>query len=106
MSEFLSSGGAPKPASAFAAPSFPLARRLPREPGQLAKNIKLQKRDETAFGNQQRKLVQAKSEKGADLFMMMRSPIKKFVPFSIFLINLPHVFTFSPVIGRSVEGQP
>ncbi|EUB73062.1 Protein of unknown function DUF2235 [Pseudomonas sp. GM41(2012)] len=60
MSEFLSSGGAPKPASAFAAPNFPLARRLPREPGQLTKNIKLQKRDEATFGNQQRKLLQSK----------------------------------------------
>jgi len=44
------------------APTFPQSRRLPTDPKQLSENIKRQKRDETAFGNQQRKLLQAKGD--------------------------------------------
>ena len=64
MFESLMGPDAPSPDSAIVAPAFPLARRLPNEPGQLTKNIQLQKKDERAFGSQQRKLIQAKG--GAD----------------------------------------
>ncbi|MBU6956131.1 DUF2235 domain-containing protein [Pseudomonas sp. CVAP len=62
MFESLIGGDAPPPDSALVAPSFPLSRRLPNEPGQLSRNIRQQKKDEQAFGNQQRKLLQAKGE--------------------------------------------
>lgn len=64
MFESLMGPDVPSPDSALVAPSFPLARRLPNDPGQLTKNIQLQKKDERAFGSQQRKLIQAKG--GAD----------------------------------------
>ncbi|MFJ4251605.1 T6SS phospholipase effector Tle1-like catalytic domain-containing protein [Pseudomonas sp. NPDC089741] len=50
------------PDSALVAPMFPPSRRLPNDPGQLSKNINLQKQDERAFGIRQRKLLQAKGE--------------------------------------------
>ncbi|WP_145316804.1 DUF2235 domain-containing protein [Pseudomonas sp. SJZ080] len=60
MLESLTSAG-PKlsPVTGMVAPFFPENRRLPTDPGQLTKNINLQKRDEVAFGNQQRKKTEA-----------------------------------------------
>ncbi|POA34884.1 MULTISPECIES: DUF2235 domain-containing protein [unclassified Pseudomonas] len=62
MSEPMNSGGKPSSDVAKVAPSFPQSRRLPTDPKQLAENIKRQKRDGTAFGNQQRKLLEAKGD--------------------------------------------
>ncbi|MEW7855799.1 DUF2235 domain-containing protein [Pseudomonas chlororaphis] len=62
MSESMSSGGKMLPSAAMIAPSFPLNRRLPKDPKQLSENIRRQKRDETVFANQQRKLLQAKGD--------------------------------------------
>ncbi|RLU10728.1 Rhs element Vgr protein [Pseudomonas prosekii] len=59
MFESLIGENAPPPAGALVPPSFPLTRRLPNDPGQLTKNIQLQQKDEKAFGNQQRALIQA-----------------------------------------------
>jgi len=62
MFESLIGAEAPSPESALVAPKFPLMRRLPNEPGQLSKNIQQQKKDETKFGNKQRKLALAKGQ--------------------------------------------
>ncbi|WPO47380.1 hypothetical protein [Pseudomonas sp. S1Bt23] len=62
MSEPMNSGVKPRPSAAKIAPAFPAGRLLPTDPKQLAGNIKRQKRDEIAFGNQQRKLLQAKGD--------------------------------------------
>lgn len=62
MFESLMGPDAPSPDSALVAPAFPFSRRMPNEPGQVTKNIQLQKKDERAFGNQQRKLAQEKGE--------------------------------------------
>ncbi|CAI8785990.1 Rhs element Vgr protein [Pseudomonas sp. IT-P44] len=64
MFESLIGESSPPPAGALVAPKFPITRRLPVEPSQLAKNIKQQKEDERRFGSQQRKLIQAQG--GAD----------------------------------------
>ncbi|RON21760.1 Rhs element Vgr protein [Pseudomonas brassicacearum] len=62
MFESLMADGAPPPEGALIAPSFPLTRRLPNDPGQLSKNIQQQKKDERVFGNNQRKLAQTKGQ--------------------------------------------
>ncbi|WP_414890608.1 T6SS phospholipase effector Tle1-like catalytic domain-containing protein [Pseudomonas chlororaphis] len=62
MSEPMNSGGKMLPSAAMIAPSFPLSRRLPKDPKQLSENIRRQKRDEAVFANQQRKLLQAKGD--------------------------------------------
>lgn len=62
MSESMSKGTSPSPNTALVAPNFPAEGRLPKEPKLLSENITKQKRDEVAFGNQQRKQLQAKGE--------------------------------------------
>lgn len=62
MFESLMGDDSPPPEGALVAPSFPLTRRLPNDPGQLSKNIQLQKKDEKEFGNNQRKIAQAKGQ--------------------------------------------
>lgn len=70
MLESLTHAGSSKsPSAALVAPVFPEQRRLPTDPGNLTKNINLQKRDEINFGNQQRK--KPKGEMGTDHVLVM-----------------------------------
>jgi len=62
MFESMNTHTSPSPSTAFVAPIFPADGRLPKEPKLLSENIKKQRRDEVAFGNEQRKQLQAKGE--------------------------------------------
>ncbi|VVQ34640.1 hypothetical protein PS943_03897 [Pseudomonas fluorescens] len=62
MFESMNTYTSPSPSTAFVAPIFPADGRLPKEPKLLSENIKKQRRDEVAFGNEQRKQLQAKGE--------------------------------------------
>lgn len=59
MFEPLSNAKSPHPSAALVAPKFPADGRLPLDPKLLSENIKKQKRDEVAFGNQQKSQSQA-----------------------------------------------
>src|SRR5471030_1962945 len=61
MSKSLSKSNT-SPASALIPPRFPLEGLLSMDPKHVTNNIQLQRRDEIAFRNQHRKILQAKGE--------------------------------------------